>query len=253
MPTTPDKRASFLKGVRDIAPLFPAHISYGLVVGAAIAQAGFGIAESVAMSTGIYGAAAQVAALGLWDEGAPLIVLVGTALVINARFFLYSTSIAHVIPTKSAFEAIGIGYLLRDGAYVTTMTRAHPDPEISTKHYYWGAAITDWSAWLLMTSVGVFAAAAVPQDWSLDFIVPLVFAGFLMGALKSRVSVETAIVAVVSSIVLVPIMPMQTGLLAAIALAVAWGYLRDPEAATRDELAVEVADEADGPETDVVT
>jgi predicted branched-subunit amino acid permease len=245
---TPRKRSSFLKGVRDIVPLFPAHVSYGLVAGAAVVAAGFGIWESVAMSTGIYGAAAQVAALGLWTEAAPPLVIVGTALVINARFFLYSTSIAHVLPTRNWLEAIGLAYFLRDGAYATTMTRAVPDPEVSTKHYYLGAALTDWGAWLLMTSVGVFVAAAVPDDWSLDFIVPLVFAGFLMGTLKSRVAVETAAVAILASIILVPVMPMQTGVLAAIMAGMAWSYARDPEAATRDEfeVAVDDADQAMG-------
>lgn len=237
--STPDKRASFLAGVRDIVPLFPAHISYGLVVGAAVTAAGFGVAESVAMSTGIYGAAAQVATLGLWAEGAPVFVIVGTALVINARFFLYSTSIAHVLPTRSWQEAVALAYFLRDGAYAVTMTRAVPDPEISTKDYYLGAALTDWAAWLLMTTVGVFVAAAVPDDWSLDFIVPLVFAAFLVGTLKSRVSVETAVVTIIASIVLVPLLPMQTGVLAAIVVGMAWSYMRDPEAATRDELEVD--------------
>lgn len=228
-----DKRASFWSGVRDISPLIPAAISYGLVVGAAINQAQLGIAESVAMSTGIYGAAAQVAMTGLFAEGAPLLVIVGTALVINARFVIYSTSIAHVLPTNSRLEAAGLGYLLRDGAYAATMTRAVPDPAISTKSYYIGAAFTDWLTWLLATSFGVYASSLVPGSWSLDFIVPLVFVALLAGALTSRIDVETALVSVAASVVLVPLLPMQTGLLAAIVLGMAWGYMRDPEAATR--------------------
>jgi predicted branched-subunit amino acid permease len=232
----PDKRTSFWTGVRDISPLIPAAVSYGLVVGAAINQAGLGIAESVAMSTGIYGAAAQLAAVGLWDEGAPLLVIVGTALVINARFVIYSTSIAHVLPTNSWLEAVGLGYLLRDGAYAATMTRAVPNPAVSTKHYYLGAAFTDWLVWLLATSFGVYASSLVPNTWSLDFIVPLVFVALLAGALKSRIDVETALIAAGASVILVPLLPMQIGLLAAIVLGIVWGYLRDPGAATRADI-----------------
>ena len=241
----PDTRASFWRGARDISPLIPAAVSYGLVVGAAINRAGLGIAESVAMSVGIYGAAAQVASTVLWGEGAPLLVIIGTALVINARFILYSTSIAHVLPTRSAWEAAGLGYLLRDGAYAATMTRALPDPAISTKHYYLGAALTDWLTWLIATSFGVYFSSVVPASWSLDFIVPLVFVAFLAGALKSRVDVETAIVATTASIVFVPLLPIDLGLLAAIVVGMAWAYVRDPEAAHRDEFAAVGADDGE--------
>jgi 4-azaleucine resistance transporter AzlC len=241
----PDTHASFWRGVRDISPLIPAAVSYGLVAGAAIKQAGLGITESLAMSTGIYAGAAQVAATVLWGEGAPVLVIVGTALVINARFILYSTSIAHVLPTRSWVEAVGLGYLLRDGAYAATMTRAVPDPEISTKHYYLGAALTDWATWLLATSFGVYFSSIVPASWSLDFIVPLVFVAFLAGALRSRVDVETAIVSTTASIVFVPLLPMELGLLAAIVVGMAWAYMRDPEAAERNEFA-ELASLADG-------
>jgi 4-azaleucine resistance transporter AzlC len=226
--------------------LIPAALSYGLVAGAAIKQAGLGIAESVAMSTAIYAGAAQVAATVLYGEGAPLLVIVGTALVINARFILYSTSIAHVLPTNSWLEAVGLGYLLRDGAYAATMTRAVPDRAISTKHYYMGAALTDWLAWLVATSVGVYFSSIVPASWSLDFIVPLVFVAFLAGALKTRIDAETATIATVASIVFVPLLPMDMGLLAAIVVAMAWAYMRDPDAANRDEFAELAGASADG-------
>ena len=220
-------RSSFLAGVRDISPLIPAGISFGLVAGAAVTQAGLGLAESVGLSVGVYGAAAQLAATALWDEGAPLLVIVGTALVINARFFIYSASIAHELPTRSWWEAIALGYLVRDGAYAATMTRAVPNDSIDTKPYFVGAAVTDWSVWLLATSLGALGAAFVPATWSLDFIVPLVFVALLGGALKTRIDIETALVAAVASIVLVPLLPLQTGLLVAILLGMGWGFMRD--------------------------
>lgn len=207
-------------------PLMPAGLSFGFVVGAAIAQAGLGIAESLGMSTVVYGASAQLAATVLWAQSAPFLVVIGTALVINARFFIYSASLAPVLEPKSVLERVLYAYLIRDGAYAATVTRAVPDPAIDVRSYYLGACILDWAVWLVSTAAGTLGAAALPASWSLDFVVPLVFVALLVGALDGRTAIEVALIAALAAVVLIPLLPMQTGLLAAIALGLAWGALR---------------------------
>lgn len=219
-------RASFLAGVRDITPLVPAGVSFGLVAGAAVTQAGLGLAESLGMSTLVYGASAQLAATVLWAEGAPLAVIVGTALVINARFFIYSASLAPVLGPRSWLEGLGLAYLVRDGAYAATMSRAVPDPDIDVRPYYVGASLLDWGVWVLATTAGALGAALVPASWSLDFVVPLVFVALLANALDTRTAVEVAAVAAAAAMLFIPLLPMQTGLLAAIAAGMVWGVLR---------------------------
>lgn len=221
-------RTSLLTGVRDLVPLVPAGVAFGLVVGAAIGQVGLGLAESVGMSAGVYGASAKLAATLLWGEAAPLVVIVVTALVINARFFIYSASIAPHLRSRHWVIDVALGYLVRDGAYALTMTKAVPDPEIDeTAHFFAGAAGADWVVWLVATSLGALGGALLPEAWSLDFIVPLVFVALLAGGIKGRADVEAAVVSVAAAIALVPLMPMQTGLLTAILAGMAWGFVRD--------------------------
>ena len=220
-------RESFLAGARDIAPLVPAAISFGLVTGAAVTQAGLGLLESVGMSVGVYGGAAQLAATVLWDERAPLAVTAGTALVINARFFIDSASIAPLLSARSVAAGSALAYLLRDGADALTMTRAVGSERIATGPYYVGAGLTDWGMWVAATSAGALGAAFVPESWSLEFVVTLVFIALLMDAVKGRPDIEAAIVAATAAVVLVPLLPLQTGLLAAIALGMTWGFVRD--------------------------
>lgn len=220
-------RSSFVAGMRDMLPLMPAGLSFGFVVGAAITQAGLGIAESLGMSSVVYGASAQLAATVLWAERAPFLVVIGTALVINARFFIYSASLAPVLHPRTALERVAYAYFIRDGAYAATVTRAVPNPEIDVRAYFLGASTLDWVVWLVSTAVGTLGAAALPASWSLDFVVPLVFVALLVGALESRTAAETAIASASAAVVLIPLLPMQTGLLAAIALGLVWGSLRD--------------------------
>lgn len=226
-------RGSFWAGVKDVAPLAPAALAFGLVIGGAVTQAGFGLAESVALSVGVYGAAAQLAAVQLWDAGAPLLVVVGTGLVINARFIVYSASLAPVLGPTTWLGAAIQGYLIRDGAYALTMTRALPSPTLDTRAYYAGAAFTDWAMWLAATSAGALGAAYVPAGLSFDFIVPLVFVALLAGALTTRVDLEAAAVAAIASAVMVPALPLQTGLLASMAAGVGWAFIRGPSEEVR--------------------
>ncbi|MBI5231068.1 MAG: AzlC family ABC transporter permease [Coriobacteriales bacterium] len=208
-------------------PLVPAGVSFGLVVGAAVTQVGLGLAESVGMSTLVYGASAQLAATGLWREGAPLVVVVLTALVINSRFFIYSASLAPVLKPASWYSALGLAYFVRDGAYAATVTKAVPDAEVDDVAYYLGASTFDWAVWLVSTTAGALGAALIPTSWSLDFVVPLVFVALLAGALDSRLAVESAVVSAVSAFILIPLLPMQSGLLVAIVGGMAWGAVRE--------------------------
>ncbi|TLM77935.1 MAG: branched-chain amino acid ABC transporter permease, partial [Actinobacteria bacterium] len=179
-------RSSFLAGCRDLLPLVPAGIAFGLVVGVAIAQAGLGAVESVGMSGLVYGASAQLAATVLWRDGAPLFVVVATVLVINARFFIYGASLAPVLGPSRWWHGLVYGYFLRDGIYAATMTRAVPDPAIDPLPYFLGGALVDWGVWIVATVAGTLGASLLPASWSLDFIVPLVFIALLAGAATTR-------------------------------------------------------------------
>lgn len=207
-------------------PLVPAGFAFGLVCGAAVTQAGLGVAESLGISTVVYGASAQLAATVLWAQGAPLLVVVGTALVINARFFIYSASLAPILMPEGVLVRLLYGYLVRDGAYAATVTKAVPDPRVDVAAYYVGASLLDWAVWLIATTVGAVGSALVPASWSLDFIVPLVFVTLLVNALEGRASIEAAVVSAAAAVLLIPVLPMQTGMIAAIAAGLVWGTVR---------------------------
>lgn len=220
---------SMLAGARDVSPIIVGIIPFGLVAGAAVTSAGFGLAEVIGMSLLVNAGASQIAATTLYAEGAPLLVVIGTALVINARLFIYSTSIAPVImPEAGAWRAL-LGHPLVDQSYAVTMTTGRYRDDINVIPYYVGSWLVLALVWQFSNIVGALGGAFVPASWSLDFAVPLVFLAMLVPALKFRADVEAAIATAIAAALLVPVMPMQTGLIAAIVIGMVWGSARHHE------------------------
>ena len=74
----------------------------------------------------------------------------------------------------------------------------------------------------------------IPSSWGLEFAVPLVFLAMLAPALKDSSAVSVCVVTAVASAVLVPLMPMQTGLVVAILVGMLYGAWRDRPAASEE-------------------
>ncbi|MBW6467601.1 MAG: AzlC family ABC transporter permease [Coriobacteriia bacterium] len=221
--------SSMIAGAQAVAPVIVGIIPFGLVAGAAVTSAGMGLAEAVGMSLLVNAGASQIAATALFAENAPLFVVVGTALVINARMFIYSTSIAPVlVPEAGRWRAL-LGHPLVDQSYAAMMTKGRYRDDIRVVPYYVGSWLVLALVWQLSNISGALGGAFVPASWSLDFAVPLVFLTMLVPALRFRADVEAAIATALSAAILVPLLPMQTGLIAAIVIGMVWGALRHHE------------------------
>ncbi|MDO8964413.1 MAG: AzlC family ABC transporter permease [Coriobacteriia bacterium] len=217
------RNQSMIAGARDVAPILLGIVPFGLVAGAAVIQAGFGLAEAVGMSLFVNAGASQIVATTLFGEGAPLFVVLGTALVVNARMFIYSTSIAPVLADASPRLRPLLGHMLVDQNYATTMTRGRFREDVDVVAYYIGCWLALASVWQLSSIAGALLGSFIPTSWQLDFAVPLVFLALLAPTLKDRLSITVAVVTGISAAILVPIMPMQTGLLVAMLIGMITG------------------------------
>jgi 4-azaleucine resistance transporter AzlC len=220
---------SMIAGARAVSPIIFGIIPFGLVAGASVISAGFGLAEAIAMSLLVNAGASQIAAVTLFAEGAPLLVAIGTALVINARMFIYSTSIAPTIVPHAGRWRWLLGHPLVDQSYAVTMLHGRYRDDVRVVPYYVGSWLVLAITWQISNIAGALGGALVPASWTLDFAVPLVFLAMLIPALRFRADVEAAIATGVAAAVLVPLLPMQTGLIVAIVIGMVWGALRHHE------------------------
>lgn len=211
-----------------VAPILLGLVPFGLVAGVTAVEAGMTPLQAIGMSVILFAGASQLAAIELIGRTAPVAVIVVTALVINLRFVMYSASIAPYFRRLGAPARWLSAYVLTDQAYAVSLAefRETAPEERSRLWYYLGASAALWITWQVSTIAGALAGAAVPDDLSLGFAVPLTFLALLVPALTDRI---TLLVAVVSAAVGVAAaaLPLDLGLVTAALVGVAVGVALD--------------------------
>ena len=184
------------RGVRDAVAVIVAYIPFGLTVGAAMANAD--VAPLVAWSSSplLFGGAGQLLSVQLLGAGAGSAVTVMAALVVNARFLLYSAALAQHVADWPRRWRWAAAYLLADPVYALAAARfARPGAAGLPRErmgYYTGVGVTLWSAWLLLTGLGMLLAGVLPAGLRLDLAAPLTFLLLLLPMLRARASVVAA-------------------------------------------------------------
>ena len=93
-PVDPAASPTCTVGARDTVAVIVAYVPFGLTVGAAMANAHVPLLVAWSSSPLMFGGAGQLLAVQLLGAGAGAAVAVLAALVVNARFLLYSAALA---------------------------------------------------------------------------------------------------------------------------------------------------------------
>jgi len=220
--------AFFREGVAAIAPILIGIVPFGLIYGIAAVEAGIDPVPAIAMSSIVFAGAAQLAMVDLIGGDAALVVIVATALVINARMLMYSAALTPHLRDLSFADRLLGGYLITDQAFAVTAVRlADPIEERALRRaFYLGSAIPLWVSWQISTTVGVILGASIPDEWSLEFAVPMVFLALLVPTIKDT---GTRVAAAVSGTVAVLAAPLafNAGLVTAAVAGIVAGLLAE--------------------------
>lgn len=201
-------------GIRDALPLHLGIVPFALVAGIAAIDAGLTPMQAIGTSVIIFAGASQLAALELIGDSAPLVVVVGTAVVINLRMLMYSASIAPYFATYRQRTRAVLAYLLTDQAYALSIAEYRNEAtDREPWQYYFGIAASLWVVWVIGTVAGIGLGASIPDAWGLSFAVPLVFVAILVPAMKGRPQTVAAVVGGGVAL-LAADLPLNLGLLA---------------------------------------
>lgn len=206
-------------------------LPFGMVYGVAVAQAGVGALPGILGSVAIFAGASQLSLLELHTEGAVWAVAVGTALVINARFLLYSAALAPSFAEFPPRWRFGLAHLMTDQAVILSLIEfeTEKDPRMR-RGFFLGAALTLYTVWQFGTIVGILAGAQIPESLQLGFIIPLMFTALVVPALRDRPAIAAAVASVAVTVIAAPLPAGTNILLGAIAGIATGTVLIDPEA-----------------------
>jgi predicted branched-subunit amino acid permease len=140
-----------------------------------------------------------------------VIAAITAALVVNARHLMYSAAMAPVFQAQpSWFRWVG-PYFLIDQMFALTSIEADAEPK-TFRTYYLSAGITFWTLWQITTALGIAIGPVVPEEWNLQFAVPLLFICLIVLGIDKSSKVVAALVGAGVTF-LVAGLPNRSGLL----------------------------------------
>ena len=201
--------------------------AWGLVTGVAMVKSGLSVPLALLMGFTAYAGSAQLAVLPLIAVGAPLWVIWFTAICVNLRFVILSSMWRSYFSHLSLRHRLAVAYFSGDVIFVNFMRRypeARPQPE--QLPYFWGAALTNWLAWQIPSTLGIFLADQIPLSWGLGFAGVLALVGVLLSMLNDRATWVASVVACTAAVAAFAL-PLKLNILVAIASAVAAGLMAE--------------------------
>lgn len=214
------RRASFVRGVRAVAPALLATGVWGLVTGVAMVKTGLTEWQALGMTLLVFAGTAQMAALPLVAADAPVWVVLAAATVVNLRFVIFSATLWPYLRRFPLRKRLLLGYVTADIAaavFVARYADAPEDERGSTEQVWFLLGVTSaiWLVWQAWSIAGIFVAGSIPGEWGLDFAAILALLGLTLPMINSRPAAAGATVAAVVAVAAANF-PLKLGVVAAV-------------------------------------
>lgn len=193
-------RAAALMGAKNGSPFILVLLPFAVLFGVLANQAGLSIEAALGFSLLVIAGSAQFAALQLLSEDAAIPLILLAALSVNLRTAMYSASLVPYLGKAPLWQRALVAYLNFDQSFAVSSVKFEQEPEwsMSTKvAYFVGVAAPLAIVWYVMTLVGVVVGTSIPQEWGLDFILPITFIGLFAPMLRSLPHLAAAMTSIV--------------------------------------------------------
>lgn len=189
------ERNAFFAGAKASLPLAIPAILVGITLGVYIAETPE-VPNFAGWSSSwiLWAGSAQLVAMRMLSEGAPIFAIVLSVAMINARHIPYSAAIGTRLGKVPLwFQLLG-SYMLIDQAFALDQIL---DPSVSRKERasrLLGAGTTLWVVWQFTVGVGVLAANIIPIEFPVNFLVSVMFGGLMVLSIKDSPGLLAALV-----------------------------------------------------------
>jgi predicted branched-subunit amino acid permease len=178
--------------VRDVAAIAPGLLPFGAALGVVIASSSMGDAAGIVGAPLIYGGSAQLTATTMFQQGAGLLAVVGSALTVNARLLLYSASLAPRFHRQPTWFRVAAAHFIIDQTYLSAQRR--PDHAGRQFRAYWlWLGIGVMAVWSTAVCFGVLVGPQLPALPHLALAGTALFVGMLVPRISDRPSLAAAL------------------------------------------------------------
>ena len=219
------RHPEFRLGMLQMMDAAPGIAAWGLMTGVAMVKSGLSTFEALMMSLLVFAGSAQLAAVPLITAGAPMWVILATAVCVNLRFVVFSAHLRPYLMHLPLGQRLVSGYFMGDLTYVLFVKRfPEPGADAVQRHtqqaYLAGNSLVNWLSWVVFSVLGVVMANFIPTTWGLGFAGILALLGILCSLASNRLRVLSAGVAGAAAVAAFAL-PLKLNILVAIAAAVA--------------------------------
>jgi 4-azaleucine resistance transporter AzlC len=171
-------------------------LGFGFVYGLSAREAGFSPIEAVAMSTIVFGGAAQFAAVGYVTSGLAWPGVVLLTFLLNARHLLYSAALAPWLRHLPFWRRAVMAHLLTDEAFALSIGHFKRVGRTDERGYWIAAIASTFIPWNLATIGGALLSTQIPDParFGIDIIFPAAMIGLAVGLVTGRRELVAAIV-----------------------------------------------------------
>ncbi|SFC92711.1 AzlC family ABC transporter permease [Tropicimonas isoalkanivorans] len=223
--TITNPKSAYFDGLKGGAPFLLVLAPFALLFGVVATEAGLDLAQIMGFSVIVIAGAAQFTALQLMSDNAPAIVILVSSLAVNLRMAMYSASLAPHFGAAPFWQRALLSYALFDQNYALSIARFEADRQMTLTDrlaFFAGASTPLVPVWIAFTLIGALVGRGIPEEFALDFALPITFIALIGPALRTVAHLTAALVSVVLSLLLAGL-PYNLGLMVAALAALAAG------------------------------
>lgn len=214
------RKSPFWRGARDGLPYILVIAPFALLFGVVATEAGLNIAQTMGFTVLVIAGAAQFTAVQLLSENAPVWLILAASLGVNLRMAMYSATLTPYLGAAPLWQRTLVAYLMVDQSFATASLTYEREPAMSLSDrvaYFLGIMCPMAPIWYLFTWIGAVAGTAIPEEYALDFALPITFLALVAPAVRTLAHLVAALVAVTVSLLAAGLPPGAGVLLAGIA------------------------------------
>lgn len=234
----PSPKTSFWRGSWDGLPFILIVGPFGALFGVVGTEAGLNIVQVMSFSVLVIAGASQFSALTLLSENAPTFIVLLTSLAVNLRMAMYSAALVPHFGQLSVKMKCLISCFLVDQSFALGIREYEdtPDQPVHNKlAYFFGVMATIAPVWYITTYLGAALGAEIPEEFSLDFAIPICFIALIAPMLRTFPHILAALTSIIGALSLTWV-PYSLGLIIAAALAMMTGAYAELKLKGRDDV-----------------